>query len=286
MSTLNWNCRGLGNPRTVQQIVDWVSSKKPEFVFFMKTKVGRSHAERLRVRIGYEGLFYVDSNGLSGGLALLWRKNNMAKLLSYLGNYVDVEVAMPGSATWCMTGYYGFPERNRRQEAWNLLRSLANRSQLPWVVIGDFNDLLFQREKRGGNPHPNGLLRGFGETIDDCGLAQMPMQGYPYTWKKREGTENWLEERLDKVLVTESWRRLNVRASVLNMMTRKSDHSALYLGIRDDIRGMGRGAKCFRFEMSWLHDEGCREVVERAWGEGRIMGLQDCLQLCGRRLTT
>ncbi|XP_019155096.1 PREDICTED: uncharacterized protein LOC109151960 [Ipomoea nil] len=286
MSTLSWNCRGLGNPRTVQQIVDWVSGKKPEFVFLMETKVGRSHAERLRVKLGYEGLFYVDNTGLSGGLALLWRKNNMARLLSYSKNYVDVEVTMPGIAPWRMTGYYGFLERNRRLEAWNLLRTLANQSQLPWVVIGDINDLLFQSEKRGGNPHPNGLLRSFGETIDDCSLAQMPMQGYLFTWKKGEGTKDWLEERLDKVLVTEAWRSLNAQASVLNLLTRRSDHSALFLGIRDDIRGRGRRTNSFRFEISWLHDEGCRGVVEEAWEEGRNMGMQDCLQLCGKRLAS
>ncbi|XP_019178894.1 PREDICTED: uncharacterized protein LOC109174056 [Ipomoea nil] len=114
----------------------------------------------------------------------------------------------------------------------------------------------------------------------------MPMQGYPFTWKKREGTENWSEERLDKVLVTETWRNLNAQASVLNLMTRRSDHSALFLGIRDDIRGGGRRAKSFRFEMSWLHDEGCREVVEGTWEEGRNMGMQDYLQLCWRRLTS
>ncbi|XP_019181629.1 PREDICTED: uncharacterized protein LOC109176679 [Ipomoea nil] len=37
--------------------------------------------------------------------------------------------------------------------------------------------------------------------------------------------------------------------------------------------------------MTWLHDEGCRDVVEKAWGEGRNRGLQDCVTFCGERLT-
>ncbi|XP_019157741.1 PREDICTED: uncharacterized protein LOC109154396 [Ipomoea nil] len=247
--------------------------------------VARDHAERLRVKIEFDGLFYIDNVGVRGGMALLWRKNNTASLLGYSKNHVDVEVCMPGFDKWRMTGFYGFAQRWRRNESWELIRSLSHRSQLQWVMIGDFNDLLYQHEKRGGNPHPEALLRGFGKTIDECGLAQLPMQGYPYTWERGEGTVDWIEERLDKVLVTQEWREVVRDASVLNILTRRSDHSALFLGIlnpRERRNGMRRR---FRFEMAWLHDEGCRGVVERTWAEGRNKGLQGCIQLCGDRLS-
>ncbi|XP_019181689.1 PREDICTED: uncharacterized protein LOC109176754 [Ipomoea nil] len=285
MSTLSWNCRGLGNPQTVREIEDVVSRKKPDFVFLMETKVNRDHAERLRVKLGFEGLFNVDNDGLSGGLALLWRTNNTARLIGYSKNHIDIEVDIPGFDRWMMTGFYGFPKRPQRREPWDLIRSLASKSELPWVIIGDFNDLLFQCEKRGGNPHPDSLLRGFRETIEECGLTQLPMSGYPYTWEKGKGTPNWIEERLDKVLATQAWRDLVADANVQNILTRKSDHSFLFLGIlnlRERRRGLGRG---FRFEMAWLHDEGCRDVVENSWGEGRSRGLQECTAFCGNRLT-
>ncbi|XP_019165702.1 PREDICTED: uncharacterized protein LOC109161665 [Ipomoea nil] len=261
-----------------------VSSKKPDFVFLIETKVDRDHAERLRVKLGFDGLFCIDSSGLSGGLALLWRANNTARLISYSTNYVDVEVTIPGFEKWRMTRFYGFSQRGQRRDSWDLIRSLAGRSDLPWVMIGDFNDLLFQSEKRGGNPHPERLLHGFDETIEECGLAQMHMMGYPFTWEKGKCTPNWIEERLDKVLASQSWRENVPDASVQNILTRKSDHSALFLGIlnlRERTGGLRRG---FRFEMAWLHDEGCRGVVERAWSEGAGRGLQECISLCGNRL--
>lgn len=71
--------------------------------------MGRGHAKRLRVRLGFEVLFYVDSTGLSGGLALLWRRNNTARLISFfLKKHVDVEVSMDGLSPWrmkCLTDW-------------------------------------------------------------------------------------------------------------------------------------------------------------------------------------
>ncbi|XP_019166962.1 PREDICTED: uncharacterized protein LOC109162734 [Ipomoea nil] len=37
--------------------------------------------------------------------------------------------------------------------------------------------------------------------------------------------------------------------------------------------------------MAWLYDEGCREVVQQSWQEGRGQGLQSCIEYCGNRLT-
>lgn len=64
---------------------------------------------------------------------------------------------------------------------WNLLRSLRNKSDFPWAVIGDFNDLASQGEKRGSHHHPDNLINGFNAALDDCGLTDLGMVGYSFT---------------------------------------------------------------------------------------------------------
>ncbi|XP_019178300.1 PREDICTED: uncharacterized protein LOC109173514 [Ipomoea nil] len=169
-------------------------------------------------------------------MALLWKKNNTVRLLTYSQSHIDVEVSL-FNKLWRMTCIYGIPERGRREETWDLLGTLKTRSLLPWVVIGDFSNLLYQHEKKGGNPYPNSLLRGFGDAVDDCGLMQMPMRGHQFTWQKGKGTPNWIEERLDKALIMNDWGLLNENAWFENIRTRASDHSILFLSSRNSLAG-------------------------------------------------
>ena len=48
--------------------------KKPEVVFLMETRCRNIKVERIRVKLGFEGLFVVKPRGKSGGLALLWKE--------------------------------------------------------------------------------------------------------------------------------------------------------------------------------------------------------------------
>ena len=71
MTCLSWNCRGLGNPRTVQVLRDLVLSKRPYFIFLMETLIDVNKAEDIRKLIIYEGCHMVDNEGHSGGLIML-----------------------------------------------------------------------------------------------------------------------------------------------------------------------------------------------------------------------
>lgn len=57
-------------------------------------------------KLGYEGVFVVDSQGRSGGLALMWRDVEKANLLSYSHNNVDIEVKVNRVSSWRITGLY------------------------------------------------------------------------------------------------------------------------------------------------------------------------------------
>ena len=57
MNCLSWNCRGLGNPRTVRQLQDLASRFKPEIVVLMEVKINMEKMERIKVRLKFEGIW-------------------------------------------------------------------------------------------------------------------------------------------------------------------------------------------------------------------------------------
>ncbi|XP_031106146.1 uncharacterized protein LOC116010776 [Ipomoea triloba] len=213
--------------------------------------------------MGYEGLFCVDRVGLSGGLALFWRDSGMASLLSYLNNHIDVEVHLPGKPVWRLTSFYGHPERSKRQLSWDLLRKLKDDSTLSWVVIGDFNDITSQSEKRGIHAHPIMLIDGFNASLNDCHLLDMGMRGNQFTWERGRGTESWVEERLDRVVASIEWAELFEEAVVYNSYTLSSDHCAIFLEL--EFRPTRATKQKFKFETAWVQDEGCRAMIEASW---------------------
>lgn len=47
--------------------------------------------EVIRCKLGYEGLFVVEPQGRSGGLAMLWKFQDQARILGFFQHHIDVE---------------------------------------------------------------------------------------------------------------------------------------------------------------------------------------------------
>ncbi|XP_019189996.1 PREDICTED: uncharacterized protein LOC109184450 [Ipomoea nil] len=282
MSIISWNCRGLGGTRTVRELLGIVSKRRPFFVFLMETKAINSRVEEVRVKLGFEGACSVDHVGLGGGLALFWRDADGASLLSYSSNHIDMMVTLPGRPAWRLTGFYGNPDRTQRHVTWNLLRRLRDRSSLPWIVVGDFNDIACLSEKRGAHSHPEPLIEGFNDALGDCRPNDLGMLGGRFTWERGRGTDSWVEERLDRAVATVEWAELFEEAIVRCLLTLSSDHCAIYV----DVETMPRRAavRTFKFESAWLLEERCAKVVDEAWRQSIGLHFQERIQLCGQRL--
>ena len=69
MSALSWNCRGLGNLRTVRQLREVIASEDPILVFLMETKLSKEEMTKKKYTLGFTEGLVVASNGSKGGLA-------------------------------------------------------------------------------------------------------------------------------------------------------------------------------------------------------------------------
>lgn len=131
-------------------------------------------------------------------------------------------------------------------DSWNPIKDLAQQSGLPWCIAGDFNDMVFADEKKGGRQHPKKLLEGFNQTLRDCSLYDLGFVGEKYTWEKFRGSNRWVQERLDRGLANKEWIEYfpNVEARVLEVST--SDHLPVCISLK--IQVYKPRERRFRFE--------------------------------------
>ncbi|KAL0406133.1 UNVERIFIED_CONTAM: hypothetical protein Slati_3927200 [Sesamum latifolium] len=67
-----------------------------------------------------------------------------------------------------------------------------------WLVLGDFNAIMSQSEKRGGKPFASSSRFALGNELDFCNLIDLSFIGSVYTWSnKRPGVAN-IQFRLDR----------------------------------------------------------------------------------------
>lgn len=227
MNYLSWNCRGLGNSRTVRVLGDLIHERKPDILFLSETISVASRIESFRVKFKFDQCFSVDKVGQGGGLAIFWRSNVKCQVSGYSQNHIDIQSLENGCVAWRLTCFYGFLERSRRRNSWDLIRQLAGVSQVPWLIVGDFNDLLHKSDKWGVHDHPQSLMDGFRSAIEDSALAELELCGGKFTWEKCRGKANWVKERLDRAFGTSSWFSKFPLCKLTVYHTTRSDHDPI-----------------------------------------------------------
>jgi hypothetical protein len=239
--------------------------------------------EKLRYLLGYDCCFSVNCTGRSGGLAFMWRNSFHCSITNFSSNHIDVEVEDNINGNWRLTGFYGFPGSSRRRDSWNFLRQLARTSDLPWCVIGDFNDILSPTEKKGRAERAPSLINGFRSAVLDSGLNDVHMQGYPFTWFKSLGTNRAVEEKLDRALATKTWFNIFPNAILENLPAPASDHYPIML-LKEPATSIRSDHSRFKFESAWLFDVDFHDFVCNKWqsyGENDILSK---LSLCAEDL--
>ena len=185
MNLLSWNCRGLGGLRAVHEVTKMVTKYKPQVIFLIETKKKSHEMEWLRSRWKFDRCFLVDGIGRGGGLAMLWMEDAQVVIQSYSKYHIDVSLGQIGNGTaWRLTGFYGDPKTIKRRDSWQMLRKLKNSSQLPWMCIGDFNEILSDSEKLGGALRPQTQMSEFRKVLEDCELTEISSVGGKFTWTR------------------------------------------------------------------------------------------------------
>ncbi|BFG37836.1 hypothetical protein CerSpe_241100 [Prunus speciosa] len=221
---------------------------------------------KLKMRFGFSHVLAVSSMGQSGGLALLWNIDIELFIKSFSDHFIDAEVGSIGVAgRWRLTGFYSFPATTDRDKSWVLLSQLGLHNHLPWLCVGDFNELLFAHEKEGGLPRSDRQMEGFREVVYFCAFQDLGFSGYKFTWKRNYAGEV-IRERLDRALA--DWQDHFPLSYVLHLDPCTSDHLPILVVIQSQQRRRRPSRKRFCFEEMWSAHADYERVVQQGWSAG------------------
>jgi hypothetical protein len=83
-----------------------------------------------------------------------------------------------------------------------MLKFIKASSPLPWLCIGNFNEVLLREEHDGVNERSNAQIQAFRDTVDVCELMDLGYTGTAWTFEKKVSGGIYCRVRLDKALAT------------------------------------------------------------------------------------
>lgn len=184
-----------------------------------------------------------------------------------------------------LRAYMEIQKPTKKRLTWSLIRRLCDMDNLPWLMGGDFNEIMFDYEKNGGYYRARNLLEEFRNTLDDCHLKDMGFSGNIFTWKgNRRGHHIW--ERLDRFISNPSFDNLfeNVKAQHLEWIY--FNHRPIEVELNSQRmrrrRGQSNANGMFKFEELWTRREECHELIKsnRECGNTVPFNLKNNLQSC------
>ena len=150
-------------------------------------------------------------------------------------------------------------------QTWDRLRSIASLSPLPWLCIGDFNEVLRHDEYSGVGQQSNAQIQGFRDMVDDCMLMDIGYTGLFWTFEKRVRGGSYTRVRLDRALASSEWSLRFPLANLSHLSAVTSDHKPILLepqgvGDRPNLRNQR-----FMYETMWESHESWKESMAGFW---------------------
>lgn len=229
----------------------------------METKLHEKRIESVRRRLGFNNGLDVSAEGSKGGLSMAWKGNYVVSLRIYSHNHFDVDVLDEGrNLKWRFIGFYGILYANRRDNSWRLLNSLHDSHNGPWLVGGDFNEIMYAYEKVGRAPREEKREELFRGTLAECQLIDLRYSSTWHTWKRGNLSETNIRERLDRGVANANLIYMFPDVKVCHLSYSHSDYCPIIIQLEKSFYPKGR---CFRFENWWTLESSYLDEVRKLW---------------------
>lgn len=89
---------------------------------------------------------HVEAHGFAGGIWVWCSTNTMQLDVPSLHDQASHLKVSHCNGVWCLTAIYGHPSEATMCSFWDFLLLTASQVNVPWLVMGDFNEILDANE--------------------------------------------------------------------------------------------------------------------------------------------
>ncbi|XP_059623063.1 uncharacterized protein LOC132266226 [Cornus florida] len=158
---------------------------------------------------------------------------------------INLKVNVRGTAiTFFVTIVYAKNTAMERGQLWRDLEDVNQVIDGPWLLLGDWNIVRFNSEKKGGRIHSPRVFADFNNTIDKLCLSDMHVANGVYTWCNKRFCSRRINANLDRGLMNEEWALVYPDSFVFLTPPLTSDHWGLFFNLPVEIASSPRP---FRF---------------------------------------
>ncbi|XP_010497088.1 PREDICTED: uncharacterized protein LOC104774119 [Camelina sativa] len=274
----------MGSTSAVRRLKKMRREHYPDFLFLLETKNSSDHVMGVKDWMGYDKVHIVDPVGLSGGLALFWKDLYRVEILQSDARLIDTRISQ-GTRVFYITFVYGDPVRHLREEVWERLTRIGLQRDDPWMLTGDFNEIMDNSEKLGGPRRPESSFYPFRTMARNSRVKEIPSCGNKLSWGGRRDSV-WVQCRLDRSFGNSGWFNLFPRVITEYLDLLGSDHRPIItrlVGANNTYRGR------FIFDKRWIDKPETMKIIREQWsregdsqGKSVLNGLTRCRKALSR----
>lgn len=152
-----------------------------------------------------------------------------------------------GKVVWNMLVCYDTPYLGEKQNYWSKLQDVVQSSKIPWMIIGDLNEIICEEEKVGGRSfwRRKSYLKKF---MEETRAIDLGFTGYRYTWDNGHRGTSLIKERLDRAIADTEWIEMYPKSTVVHFPANESNYSPILMRTEEWKACTNRP---FRFLEAW-----------------------------------
>ncbi|KAJ9536675.1 LOW QUALITY PROTEIN: hypothetical protein OSB04_un000148 [Centaurea solstitialis] len=271
-----WNIRGLNAPEKQREVKSFLRVHSVSLFAVLE-----SHLSSLSLGSVVSNVFghwsWVSNQNVSlhdTRIILAWDSAYMdVMVLESHAQFMHCEIRLRGDMhSWYCSIVYGANNSVLRRELWSGLRKFrAILGNKPWVLMGDFNSMLFPHDALGGVSRRNADMTEFFECVEDIEVFDISYTGVQHTWCQKPKDETGLRRKLDRILANVEFTGRFDDARARFHPRGISDHSPGVLTFKGGKRSRRFG---FKFENFLVDHPLFIHTVQQAWDvhvEGTFM---------------